>query len=219
MLRKRKRLTTILGFVGAVLASFVGGAILEAFKPIVGPWLPWAPGGLTVAIQHNTAQKPLLAAGEVSRLVLKRNGKDVADVDSPQTAFYTFCKLRPGPYSVWAWANDMLSVKDCRIDVKSDQTAALACTVGPQAELRVEVLDKRSAAVVNDVSVRVRSHKGKVWREERVNSSGVSPYLFLQPTTVDTESYVVEIVRSGNVIATQASIRLRSGQVILRVAV
>lgn len=218
MLRRTKRFTKWVAFLLAILASFLGGAIIETLKPFAGRWLPWAPGGLTVAIRHGTAQQPLLAAGEVSRLVLKRDGQIVEDVDSPQTALSRFCSLTPGRYSVSAWANDMLAVTACPVEVKPHEMVALDCTVERhQARLRVKVIDGREAAVA-DVRVRVLAHTGKQWREEPVDPSGVSPVLFLQPTMDNTgQSYSVQIVRGGEIIAEQRGIRLASGEFTIRV--
>jgi hypothetical protein len=177
---------------------------LEAFKPIIGKWLPWAPGTLTVLVQHNTPQTPLVAPGEMSRLLLKSGDAISVDVESPQSGSYTFCRLRPKSYTIMAWVNDMLAINDCHADVNSGtMTSALCFITQPQAQLKIEVHERSSGRPITDVRVQIKSHKGHLWRGPvPVDENGRSPWEFLQRNSLCQKDNFIGVLAAHSAAAT-----------------
>ena len=87
-----------------------------------------------------------------------------------------------------------------------------------QAQLQIEVRNKRSGALMTDVSVQIKSHVGNLWRgPDEVDKNGRSPWKYLQPTGLVSESYVIEVIRGGKVLATEDGIKLRPGEQVTKV--
>jgi 5-hydroxyisourate hydrolase-like protein (transthyretin family) len=196
-----------------MLASFIAGLALEATKPFLGNWLPWAPGSLTVLVKHQTPQTPLVAAGEMTLLRLKRDNGTSMDVKSPQGGICTLCRLRSGSYTIMAWVNDMLAISDCRAEVTPGALAEASCFIAqPQAKLQIEVRNKRSGAPMTDVSVQIKSHAGHLWRgPDHVDKDGRSPWNYLQATSLESESYVIEVLKGDKVLVSEDGIKLKPG--------
>jgi hypothetical protein len=210
-----KPIPAVITFILSIVASFIAGVLLESTKPAFGKWLPWTPGTLKILVKHQTPQAPLVAAGELTRLVLKRDGSPDVPVDRPQSGVCTLCRLRPGSYKISAWVDDMLAISDCSADVTPGGTTEATCFLArPEAQLQIEVLSKKTGKPMTDVSVQIRSHlPGYPWRgPNQVDAFGRSPWNYLQATGLDSESYVAEVVKNGTVIASEGGIKLEPGK-------